>query len=95
MLYIMLSIRPNIAYAVIKMFQFAANLSEEHLQRALYIIRYLSTMKDLCILYSRHGPSSGLITYSNTDWGGDLETSRSTIGCVVYLTNGPISWISR
>lgn len=95
LLYIMLGTRPDIAYAVIKMSQFAANPSEEHLQRALYIVRYLSTTKDLCILYSRHGPSSGLIAYSDTDWGGDPETSRSTTGYVVYLANGPISWISR
>jgi hypothetical protein len=91
----MLGTQPDIAYVVIKMSQFAANPSEEDLQRALYIVKYLSTMKDLCILYSKHGPSSGLITYSNTDWGGDLETSRSTTGYVVYLANGPISWISR
>ena len=41
LLYLMLGTRPDIAYAVTKMAQFAANPSEEHLTKALYICKYL------------------------------------------------------
>ena len=41
LLYLMLGTRPDIPYAVTKMAQFAANLSEEHLTKALYICKYL------------------------------------------------------
>ena len=41
LLYIMLGTHPDIAFSVIKMSQFSSNPSEEHLQKALYIVQYL------------------------------------------------------
>ena len=35
------------------------------------------------------------MAYSNTDWGGDLETHRSTSGYEMFLGNGIVSWLSR
>ena len=91
----MLGTRPDIAYSVIKMLQFFANPSEEHLQRALYIVHYLSCTMDLCIWYFVSGNQNGLIGYSNTDWAGDHETSCSTTGYAIFLANGFVSWLSR
>ena len=94
LLYIMLGTRPDIAYAVIKMSQFSANPSEEHLQKALYIVRYLATHQSLCIRYN--GLSlSGFLSYSDTDWAGDVETRRSTTGYAIFLADGIVSWLSR
>ena len=59
LLYIMLGTRPDLGYSVIKMSQFSANPSEEHLQKALHIVHYLSTTTELCIRYSPHGPDTG------------------------------------
>ena len=73
----MLGTRPDIAYSVIKTSQFSVNPTEEHLQKALYIVRYLSSTMDLCICYSSLGDRNGFIAYSDMDWGGDIETSRS------------------
>ena len=75
LLYIMLKTRPDIAYSIIKMLQFSANPTKEHLQKALYIVCYLSSTMDLCICYSSLGDKNGFIAYSNMDWGGDVETS--------------------
>ena len=94
-LYIMLGTRPDISYAVIKMSQFSSNPTEEHLQKALYIVHYLSSSKELCIVYSGTGDSNGLYAYSDTDWAGDIETSRSTTGYAIFLENGIVSWLSR
>ena len=33
--------------------------------------------------------------YSDTDWAGDIETSRSTTGYAIFLGNGIVSWLSR
>ena len=41
-LYIMLGTRPDIAYAVTKLSQFSVNPSCKHLDKALYICRYLA-----------------------------------------------------
>ena len=95
LLYIMLGTQPDIAYSIIKMLQFFANPTKEHLQKALYIVHYFSSTMDLCICYSDFGDKNGFITYSNIDWGGDIETSQSTTGYAMFLANGIISWLSR
>ena len=77
------------------MSQFSANPTKEHLQKALYIVRYLSSTMDLCICYSSLGDRNGFIAYSDMDWGGDIETSRSTTGYAMFLANGVISWLSQ
>ena len=94
LLYIMLGTRSDIAFSVIKMSQFSSNPSEEHLQKALYIVRYLLGTKDLCITYDG-ASGSGFMAYSATDWGGDLETHQSTSGYKMFLGNGIVSWLSR
>jgi len=91
LLYIMLDTRPDIAFVVIKMSQFSSNPMEEHLQKVLYIVHYLSSFQDLCILYSRHGDQNSLCAYSDTDLTGDVETSRSTTGYAIFLGNSIIS----
>ena len=86
----MLGTCPDIVFSVIKMSQFSLNPSEEHLQKALYIVQYLLGTKDLCITYD--GTSgSGFVTYSDTDCGGDLETHQFTSGYVMFLVNGIVS----
>ena len=95
LLYIMLGTRPDIAFAVIKMLQFSSNPTEEHLQKVLYIVCYLSSSKDLCIQYLATGNQNGLCAYSDTDWAGDIETSCSTTGYAIFLGNGIVSWLSR
>lgn len=95
LLYIMLGTRPDIAYSVIKMSQYSSNPSEDHLQKAMQIVRYLSHSQSLCITYTASGNHSGLIAYSDTDWAGDIETSRSTTGYAMFLANGIVSWLSR
>ena len=77
------------------MLQFSVNPTEKHLQKVLYIVRYLSSTTDLCICYSGLGDKNGFIAYSDMDWGGDVETSRSTTGYAMFLENGIISWLSR
>ena len=54
LLYLMLGTRPDIAYAVTKMAQFAANPSEEHLTKALYICKYLAGMMNYKLQYVLH-----------------------------------------
>ena len=77
------------------MSQFSVNPAKEHLQKVLYIVHYLSSTMDLCICYSCFGDKNGFITYSDTDWGGDIETSRSTTGYAIFLENEIISWLSQ
>lgn len=33
--------------------------------------------------------------YTNSDFAGDPETRRSTIGYVIFYGEGPVAWCSR
>ena len=77
----MLGTHPDIAQTVIKMSQFSSNPLEEHFQKALYIVRYLTGTKNLCIKYDG-ASKAGFVAYSDTDWAGDHETRRSTVPLV-------------
>jgi hypothetical protein len=93
LLYLMLGTRPDIAFAVTKMAQFAANPSEEHLTKALYICKYLAGMTDYSLQYGLK--QEGLYAYADADWASDLESQRSTMGYLVLLSGTAISWNSR
>jgi hypothetical protein len=59
LLYIMLGTHPDIAFAMTKLSQHAANPSEDHLSRALYICHYLLGTLDYALVYD--GSSNGSV----------------------------------
>jgi len=70
LLYLMLGMHLDIAFAVIKMSQFSANPSQDHLDKAMYIMRYLIGTQDYHILYDGR-INEGLIVHTDSDWAGD------------------------
>jgi len=90
----MIGTRPDIAYAVTKMAQFAANPSEDHLQRALYICRYLLGTSNYALIFDGKS-DGGIIAYTDSDWASDPVTRKSTTGYLVKLANGIFCWNSR
>jgi len=94
LLYLTLGTRPDIAFAVTKMAQFAASPNKEHLAKALYICRYLIGTKNYNITYD--GSSGyGLIACTDSDWASDPANRRSQTGFFLKLAGGAISWTSR
>ena len=94
LLYIMLGTRPDIAFAVTKLSQHAANPTEDHLNRALYICRYLLGTANYSLVFD--GPlDSGLMAYSDSDWASDPNTRKSTTSYMVKLAGAIFSWNSR
>ena len=61
-------------------------LSEDHLNRALYICRYLLGTADYALIYNGKG-DGGLIVYANSDWASDPVTRKSTTGYLVKLAD--------
>ena len=92
LLFVMLGTHPDIAFAVIKMSQLMSNPTEDHLKKALHIVKYLSTNPGLALHYS--GEESILNAYSDSDWAGDLETRHSTSGYAIFLGKNLVSWRS-
>ena len=72
LLYLMLGTRPDIAFAVTKMAQFAANPSKDHLNRALYICRYLVGTQSYRLTYDGEA-GQGLSATTDSDWAADTN----------------------
>ncbi|PIL36553.1 hypothetical protein GSI_00242 [Ganoderma sinense ZZ0214-1] len=94
LLYLMLGTRPDLAFAVTKLAQYAANPTEDHLSKALHICRYLVGTKNYALVYN--GDSQlGLIAGTDSDWASDPYTRRSQTGFMLKLANCAFSWVSR
>ena len=95
-MYIMIGTCPNISFAVGCLSCYLINPSKRHWDQALCILNYLRVTWNLVISYSQNS-SNGLTlcSFSNSDWAGDKDGSRSTSGYVWMLSGGPISWKSR
>lgn len=94
LLYLMLGTQPDIAFVVTKLSQFAANLSEEHLSKALYICRYLIGTKLYSLVY-KSASGKGLTACTDSDWASDPNTRCSQTGFFLKLASGIFSWQSR
>lgn len=93
LLYAAVATRPDIAAAVGAVSRYMTNPGPKHWTAVKRIIRYLQGTKDLAICYSPQD-SPSLNVYTDADWGGDLDTRRSTSGYISMFAGGPISWRS-
>ena len=98
LLYIMLGTRPDIAFAVTQMAKFASNPSDEHLNRAMYILRYLVGTRDYALVFDGNS-NEGLIAYCDASYGDDKTEldlkRRSTQGYFFKLADACIKWHTR
>ena len=92
-MYITLGTHPDIAFAVTKMAQHAANPSQDHLNCALHICRYLAGPADYALVYSGK-TDRGLFACADSDWASNPVDRRSTTGYMVKLADGIFSWNS-
>ncbi|SGZ03881.1 BQ5605_C032g11027 [Microbotryum silenes-dioicae] len=96
LLYISLGTRPDIAFAVSYLSRFANNPGRRHWIAVKHVLRYLrATYRDE-LLYA-HGPAkvTGVVGYSDANWGACVDTSISTMGYVFYLAGAAVSWSSK
>jgi Reverse transcriptase (RNA-dependent DNA polymerase) len=89
LLYLMLGMRPDIAYAVTKMVQFMANPSEEHLTKALYICKYLAGTTDYSLQYGLK--LEGLYAYADADWASVLRPWAPSYWLWTHITYGQLT----
>jgi len=94
LLYLMLGTRPDIAFAVTHLLRHAANPSQDHLNKALYICGYLIGTSTYSLVYNG-GSGAGLIACTDSDWGSDPTSHLSQTGFYLKLADGLISWTSH
>lgn len=86
--------RPDISYAVQQICLYMHDPQTSHFAALKRIIRYIQGTKEFGLHLS---PSTvtNLSAYSDADWGGCLDTRRSTSGYCVYLGDNLISWSAK
>jgi hypothetical protein len=94
LLYVQISMHPNISFAVSCLAQYAANPSSQHLRLAKYVLSYLKGTVDYRPHYNgAHG--DGLHGYSDSSFGDQADDCHSTLGYVFLLADAAISWSSH
>ena len=90
LMYAMIGIRPDIAFALSIVSQYSYNPGPSHCTAVRRIFRYLSGTRTHGIMYGA-GDCGG---YTDADWGAGED--RKSIGGYVFLINGgAISWASK
>jgi hypothetical protein len=94
LIYLAVTSRPDISYAVNQVAQHSENPNRSHWTAVKRIISYLKGTTQLGIQFD--GRYNKAITgFTDADYAGDLDTRRSTTGFVFLLNSGPVSWSSR
>ena len=89
--------RPDIAFAVNTLAQFASNPSPVHVQAVKRVLRYLRGTADRRVTYVGAGATDSqpeLVGYCDADWGGGRGYCSVT-GYAFMLAGGAISWQSK
>ena len=82
--------RPDISSAVGILSKFMSRPSREHWQGVKRILRYIKGTVDYGLLFTTIDAHPILSGYSDADWGGDIETRRSTSGYVFQIQNNTV-----
>ncbi|UYV63998.1 hypothetical protein LAZ67_2006285 [Cordylochernes scorpioides] len=93
LIYLSVSTRPDIAYAVSALGQFSNDPRRQHWNAAKRVLRYLKGTSCLRITYRKS--NEALHGYVDADWGGNLVDRKSHTGIVYFLARGPIAWESK
>jgi hypothetical protein len=99
LMYLAIGTRPDIAYSVAKLAQFNSNPGVAHWKAVKHLFRYLQGTIDLKLTFrnSNTTPLTSELfhTYSDADYGGCLDTRRSTSGFVMKMGTGAVSWSAK
>jgi hypothetical protein len=98
--YCAVATRPDISYASNKCAQFTSKPTLVRWEAAKRILRYLLHTKEYGICYSQtgngiEGYAHNLAGFTDADFAGDINDSRSTTGWVFMFNGSPISWASK
>ena len=97
LMYAMMGTRPDLAYTVGVLRRYSANPKQCHWEAAKRTLRYLKATVGMVLQFdgSDVGMDMSFHGYSDTDWSGDPDTSRSTSGFVFISNRGAIGWGSK
>jgi hypothetical protein len=87
--------RPDISYAASVLCRFISKWNKSHWRAAKHLLRYLRGTSDLALTFDAKASQRVALGYADADWGGCLDTRRSTTGYVFKTYGGTVAWKSR
>src|SRR5258708_2097751 len=108
-MYAMLGMRPDIAYAVSTLSCFSSQPGPKHVQALKHLLQYLKGSADFGIVYSHdggtllgseskrilHSECDSLVGFTDSDYTMDPESQCSISSSVFLTAGGPVSWQSK
>ena len=77
MMHTMVCTRPDISRAVSVVSRYMSRPAREHWLVVKWILRYLRSTVDLCLVYDQSDPSSNVTSYVDSDYAEDFDRRRS------------------
>lgn len=93
--YAAVTTRPDLCASVGYFSRYQSCFNEQHFNHAKNILRYIRGTIDMKLVYTKNQQADALVGYSDSDWAGDRNDSKSTSGYVFKLHGNTISWASR
>ncbi|XP_061346949.1 secreted RxLR effector protein 161-like [Gastrolobium bilobum] len=93
LMYALTCSRPDINFAVGMLGRYQSNPGMKHWKDTKKVLRYLQGMKDHMLIYKRSNELE-VIGYTDSDFGGCLDSRKSTFGYLFMFAQGAISWKS-
>jgi hypothetical protein len=87
--------RPDLSQPASVLSRFIGKWNETHYQAAKHLLRYVRGTTDLSLVFNGDCGKRIIQGYADADWGGDLDTRRSTTGYIFKVYGGTIAWKSR
>ena len=93
-MYLMITIRSSIAFAIGKLSQRNQNPRAQYRVAVNHVLRYINRTRDFGILYNGYRTLS-IDGYSDAAWGGSRKPRNSNIGSIFLVSGGAVSWRSN
>ncbi|CAH9139773.1 unnamed protein product [Cuscuta epithymum] len=94
-MYLMVSTRPDIAYAVSCLSRYMSNPGMPHWNALKWLLRYLKYSVDVGLTFSKCSEGVKLIGYVDSNYANDRDNRKSTTSYVFTLCGSCVSWKSQ
>lgn len=94
LMYIMLSVRPDICFPVGYLGRYQQHPTEAHWQSLKRVVRYLKESSNTVLTFQRTD-APPLIGYADADWAADSEDRKSVSGYTFKVFGSTVSWCSK
>jgi hypothetical protein len=92
LLYVAVCTRPDIQFAASALARYMSCPTKELMKHVVHVFRYLAGTVDLGLVFEGKGYP---ICFVDSDFGGDVDSRRSTTGYAFMLFGTCVSWQSR